>query len=227
MARNNYNNRNRNRNNNNNRGRRNNNRNNQNRRPQAVEQPPVIPFEYDFVISELTYVSFSASTLIDNVSEKIKVNVPAITVEASKFLILHAIAKFFVAKKTLRWTTGPKLFQMFPQILHNDDDEDWWISNLPPNETLVTFQAHLEALIEWKFENDTESYFNHKDFISNLKKPPSMTPSVFSSKLSYHNKTILPLLPGGIASMPDEEIKRIFYRGMPLAWQNAFDDTTG
>ena len=70
-------------------------------------------------------------------------------------------------------------------------------------ETVDNLWALILIFIQLKFENNTNTYDNHKDYILAQVKKKEMTVGEFESQLRYHNRSVLPLLPGAPADQDD------------------------
>ena len=93
------------------------------------------------------------------------------------------------------------------------------------------FWALILIFTQLKFENNTNTYDNHKDYILAQVKKQEMTVGEFEPQLQYHNHSVLPLLPGAPtdrddAILSDWEFKALFYKykAIPGAWRDKFED---
>jgi len=95
-----------------------------------------------------------------------KKSVSIITAGASKHHILHCIYEFNAARGPLRWTTGPKLYENFVDILQSHGDVTAWnVRKLAlGNETVVNFETCLLEFIEYKFSGNQNAYHYYFDF---------------------------------------------------------------
>ena len=126
-----------------------------------------------------------------------------------------------------RWS---KLFNKFPDILDDYSNNAWYSEQIEEiEESEDNFNIVLGEFIQYKFSNNFDSYRNHKRFILNIKKTSNMTVNKFVSMVSYHNKAILPLLPGApddpnLAIIDGEDFKSLIYESMPEQWRHAYEE---
>ena len=81
------------------------------------------------------------------------------------------------------------------------------------------FWALIFDFIPLRFDNNTDTYDNHKDYILAQKKTREMTVGDFESQFCYHNHSVLPLFTGAPADrddtvLSDQEFKALFYKAM-------------
>ena len=114
------------------------------------------------------YVKHSrSSTDNNNVTESIEERVPIIGDESTPRQLLDFLARFQQARRSLHWTTGPKLFQKFPTHLTGIqvDNRNQAIHGL--NATEDNFEA---AIITFKNTSLAGfSYHDQMDFIRSLR----------------------------------------------------------
>ena len=98
----------------------------------------VLPFTLDFELADLEKVSFKYTRQTTEtpengpatvVTETKKKPVSIITAGASKHQVLHCINELNAAKVSLRWTTGPKLYENIVDILQSHSDITVWNVN--------------------------------------------------------------------------------------------------
>ena len=192
----------------------------------------VLPFQIDFEKSDLRTTSYktTVTTTVNAVqtTETKKKEVPLIAAGASLHNVLHCINEFYNAKKILNWTTGNKLFQNIEDIFEDPQDQTYWEMTLATNNSrsVAQFDTFIKEYIAEKFSNNTKAYRIHKRFLNNIKKTRTLSVHQFVSLVQYHNRNLLPLLPGAPAteaSFPPEEIKDIIFNSMPEDWRDAFD----
>ena len=66
------------------------------------------------------------------------------------------------------WTTGPKLFGKWRETMEDTYDVEIWDQHYMSNaftQTVDNFWALVRIFIQLKFENNTDTYDNHKDYI--------------------------------------------------------------
>lgn len=203
-----------------------------------INSSPILPFVIDFESSKLEKVTFKTtkqSTQVVNgetvtTTETKKKEVSIITAGASKHQVLHCLSEFNSARQSLRWTTGPKLFEMIVDILQAHSDRVVWNSKKTAagSETVNNFTTVTRQFIKHKFSNNTNAYQTHKRFLQQIKKTREHTVSDFISLLNYHNDVILPLLPGAPptsseARIDDTDLKFVIFDAMPSTWKTDYD----
>lgn len=184
---------------------------------------PVIPFlrEKGQDDDDVEYIKHSrVTTDKDNVRETTEERVPKLNDEATPRQILLFLAAFRRARQALQWTAGPKLFQKFRMHL-GDDHLDVWdeIAKASSTQTVSTFAASLdefkkELLLGYHYQNQIS-------YLRSLKKPGTLTPAEFSSKLKAANRMAaeLPDAPTGDAGLSKDELKHTFLEAMPTTWK--------
>ena len=111
-------------------------------------------------------------------------------------------------------------------------DVEIWDQHYTSNaftQTVDNFWALVRIFIQLKFENNTDTYDNHKDYILAQTKKKEMTVTNFESQLRYHNHSVLPLLPGAPANqvdamLTDREFKSLFYKAIRFAWREEYEE---
>ena len=96
-------------------------------------------------------------------------------------------------------------------------------------QTVPNFWALVRIFIQLKFENNTDAYDNHKDYLRAQTKKKEMTVTNFESQVRYHNHSVLPWLPGAPpvrldAMLSEPEFKSLIYKAMPGAWRDKYEE---
>ena len=129
----------------------------------------VIPFQFDFSVNKLKTLTTKRKTTDANGEvETVEVKLPLIGAACSKFQILYCVGNFRKAARTLGWTTGPKLFNKWKELLEDDHDVTLWDQHYTSNaftETVANFWLLIRIFISLKFANNLNAYDNHKEFL--------------------------------------------------------------
>ena len=88
---------------------------------ETIIMPSGIPFKYYFEPNKLKTLTTKKKTTTgtDTDTKTIEVQLPFLSPACSKFQIFYCVAKFRKASVTLGWTTGPKLFNKWKQLLED------------------------------------------------------------------------------------------------------------
>ena len=199
---------------------------------EASIMPSSIPFKFDFDINKVKTLTTKNTTTVGNDTETVEVKIPLIGPSCTKFQLIYCVTKFWHASNTLQWTTGPKLFNKWKQILEDAYDVEFWDQHFTSNgftETVDNFWDLIRIFIFLKFANNTDTYNNHKDYLLAQKKTREMSVGDFESLLRYYNHSVLPILPGAPADRDDavlsiREFNALFYKAMPGTWRDKFED---
>ena len=198
---------------------------------EAIIMPSSIPFKYDFDPNTLKKLTTKKNTTVGNDTEMVEVQLPLIGLSCTKFQLIYCVAKFRHVSNTLQWTTGPKVFNKWKQILKDAYDMELWDQYFQSNRFIIKSVANfwnlIRIFISLKCAKNTDTYDNHKDYLLAQKKPREMSVGDFVLLLQYHNQSVLPVLPEAPALrddaiLNDREFKAIFNKGMPAAWRERF-----
>jgi hypothetical protein len=159
----------------------------------AARNCGVLPLQRDFDASKFDKVKHSVTHSINNVSSKTQVEIPKLSIGASRMELISFITEFRRSATTMRWTNGPILFETFPMHLQVSDLDTWNIIILNAAQTVVSFGVCLDSLKRSKFLED--AYDKQVTFLRLIKKPVEMEPSAFAPLLLYHN-ILMAELPG-------------------------------
>ncbi len=139
---------------------------------------PVIPFDYEpekpkageFIKHQLRMQAQDNEDIIED-------QIPKLSEEASPYEILQFLSIFQRVRRTMNWTTGPKLYQKFPVHLSGYHLDVW---ELPTNDRTATVANFNDQLQEFKSEL-LQGYTDEDqmDYLRTLKKPGNMGPSQF------------------------------------------------
>ena len=175
-------------------------------RESAIEtvdiMPSSIPFKYDFKADKLKTIKTKKKTTVGNDTETTEVEIPIIGSSCTKFQLIYCTNKFRKGATTMGWTTGPRLFLKFKEILESERDVELWDQHYTSEgmtETVANFWNLVRIFIRLKFENNMDAYDNHKDYLLAVTKEKEMTVTDFESQVRYHNHSVLPWLPGAPA----------------------------
>jgi hypothetical protein len=186
----------------------------------------VLPLERDFVASSLTRTKHSITRTVKDESSKTTVQIPNLSIGASRMELLCFLQEFNRASTIMGWSTGPIIFEKFPMHLQGTDLDIWLSTAKPFIETVANFHLCVYRLKRTKFLDD--SYNRHLDFLRAIRLPKDFDPSRFSALLAFHN-LLLSELPGAPstaseAQLSSSELKRVYLLAMPYAWQEKFSD---
>ena len=95
--------------------------------------------------------------------------------------------------------------------------------------TVDNFWALVLIFIQLKFENNNDTYKNHKKYLLAVTKKKEMTVTLYVLQLRYHNNSVLPLLLGASPDQnntmfSEQKFKAIVYKCMPSAWRKRFEN---
>ena len=161
--------------------------------------PSSIPFKYDFDANKIKTLTTKKKTTVGNDVKTVEVQLPLIGPSCSKFQLIYCVAKFQHAPNTLQWTTGPKLFNKWKQILEDAYNVQIWDQYYASNnftESVANFWELIQLFISLKFANNMDTYNNHKDYLLAQKKAREMSVHEYILLLQYHNSNVLLVLPG-------------------------------
>ena len=98
----------------------------------------ILPLEADYDESKLYFIKHSRKvTNADGSVDYTEMSIPRLEEEATATQIVDFLTEFTEARTTLRWTTGPKLFEKFRMHLRGDAKDIWQeaVDNNAPTET--------------------------------------------------------------------------------------------
>jgi hypothetical protein len=114
---------------------------------------------------------------------KTTVEVPQLSEEAGTYELLRTfIREFQLARATMSWTTGLKLYEKFLVHLQGSHCQAWVDEAAGQAQTVATSDVTLLAIKQELLEN--EYYDNQMDYIQDLHKPRDMMSGTF-----IHDKT--------------------------------------
>ncbi len=184
----------------------------------------------DYEQSGIHRIKHTQSREVNGVSEKTTVEVPQLSENAGTYELLTFLREFELARATMSWTTGPKLYEKLLMHLQGYHRQTWSDEAAGNAQTVATFDATVLAFKQQLLEN--EDYDNQMDYIRELRKPRDMKPGTFLLYLRIQNSMVqeLPGAPNGAAAglfgagFTDRHLRRIFLHAMPPAWQSTFED---
>jgi len=189
-------------------------------------KPKLIPIELDYDKDSIETVTHSRRVAdAAGVQESTYKKVPILETTATPLQILDFFEAFESARRVLQWTTGPKLFAVFPTHLHGTFLRYWNRQVRDAEETVDDFDEQTTAFCHTLLRGG--DYDEQMDYMRTLRKPPQLTPSEFSQRFDALEDA-LPYLPN--APDPDDcgfsEVDRrhLFYNAMPMAWRDKYDD---
>jgi len=71
-----------------------------------------IPHKFDFVSKDVKVTKHTASTLNNNATSKVSMDVPIVPIGGSKSQCLYMLSRFRKAESILRWTNGATLYSV-------------------------------------------------------------------------------------------------------------------
>jgi hypothetical protein len=186
----------------------------------------VLQLERDFDNSSLTRTKHSITRTVKDESSKTTVQIPNLSIGASRMELLGFLQEFNRASTIMRWSTGPVIFEKIPMHLQGTDLDIWLSTAKSFTETVANFHLCVYRLKRTKFLDG--SYNRHLDFLRAICLPKDFDPSRFSAVLAFHN-LLLSELPGARstaseAQLSSSELKRVYLLAMPYAWQEKFSD---
>ena len=81
---------------------------------QNYKRLAIIPLKPDYEQSALHRIKHTQTREVGGVTEKTTVEVPQLSEEAGTYELLTFLREFILARATMSWTTGPKLFEKLP-----------------------------------------------------------------------------------------------------------------
>ena len=106
---------------------------------------PVIPFDYELDTTSLEYVKHQLKTrAADGTEDTIEDRIPKLREDAPPFEILHFLSTFQRVRRTMGWTTGPKLVQKFPMHLTGYHLDTWELHMAGRNATANNFELSMD-----------------------------------------------------------------------------------
>jgi hypothetical protein len=142
---------------------------------------------------------------------------PQLAEDTGTYELLTFIREFQLARATMSWTTGPKLYKKFLMHLQGYHCQMW------SDEAVVTFDKTVLAFFKQQLL-ENEDYDNQMEFIRDLCKPRETKPVTLLLYLCIQNSMVQELsstLNAG-AGFSDMQLQRIYMHTMPLipgSWQ--------
>jgi hypothetical protein len=184
----------------------------------------IIPLKPDYEQSAIHRIKHAQTREIAGVTEKTSVEVPQLSEQAGTYELLTFLREFELARATMSWTTGPKLYEKFIMHLQGYHRQTWTDEAAGKAQTVATFDQTILEFKEQLLEN--KDYDNQMDYIRDLHKPQDMKPGTFLLYLRIQNSMVqeLPGAPLADPGFSDMQLRRIYLHAMPIAWQSTFED---
>ena len=148
--------------------------------PSKKKDSKIIPLEPDYDESTIQYVKHKLTVAVNNAAdrEEIEQRVPVLPLIATPYQKLMFFEAFDRARRTLRWTTGPRLYQKFEAQLATAHLRKWNTIIAGENQTVANFDA---AIVRFKRTLlGSYKYSNQMDYLrERVKKPTNLSPAEF------------------------------------------------
>jgi hypothetical protein len=126
----------------------------------------IIPLKPDYEQSGIHRIKHSQTQEIAGISEKTSVEVIQLSEDAGSYELLTFLREFELARATMSWTTGLKLYKKFIMNLQGHHHQTWTNEATGQAQTVATFDQTILAFKEKLLEN--EDYDNQMDYIRDL-----------------------------------------------------------
>ena len=198
------------------------------RRDVSTRSAGIIPFIIDHKKEKFTeFIKYSRRTTDDDgVTDSIEENVPKLPENASPYQVLKFCAQFQEARNNLSWTTGIRLFTIFPKHLRGVHLSVWEIEVANVNRTIQNFDARVQR---WKRLILTGYHYeNQLGYLRTVSKPASMSPNEFwlNYRAAVQLCLQLPDAPDDATGFTETEFKINYVNAMPAIFKQKFTDST-
>ena len=106
---------------------------------------PVIPFEYEPENpTAVEFIKHQLRTRAQDNEETIEERIPKLSEDSSPYDILQFLSVFQRVRRTMNWTTGPKLYQKFAVHLSTYHLDVWELLTEDRNATVANFNEQLQ-----------------------------------------------------------------------------------
>jgi hypothetical protein len=126
----------------------------------------IIPLKPDYEQSGIHRIKHSQTQEIAGISEKTSVEVIQLSEDAGSYELLTFLREFELARATMSWTTGLKLYRKFIMNLQGHHHQTWTNEATGQAQTVATFDQTILAFKEKLLEN--KDYDNQMDYIRDL-----------------------------------------------------------
>ena len=185
---------------------------------------PIIPLISDYDPDNTQYIEHTLKIRNDAGREEIsQMKVPIIGNHSNDEAFLTFLYKFGRARKCLGWTDGPTLFKKFEMSLEGTFQRLWTrflddLGEVDKDEEL--FDLCVANLVSDKYEDDTWS--DMVDYLRSIRKPKSLSAKMLLSRIEEILEATQQLLNAPNPVVSEEELKRIYLKAFPIAWQENF-----
>jgi hypothetical protein len=154
----------------------------------------VLSLQRDFNPTKLDRVKHSVARTLGNGSSKTSVEIPKLSIGASRMELISFLTEFRCSDDMMLWTTGPAgLYKKFTIHLQVTDLDAWNIFTTNMPQTVVGLHRCIKSLKTSRFLDN--SYDKQVEFLRSIKKPRDLEPRALNALLSFHN-VMLADLPG-------------------------------
>lgn len=178
--------------------------------------------------SESVYSKFKKETTVEGGSrEYVSFTIYLLQEDFTPNEFLRFLVDADKLAKTMGWTSGPKNFDNFRQLLISNEElsVEWSrLEDETPNKTMATFAA-AKASFAQSFLKKLK-YEDQLEYMRNLKKPGPMSVHDFLRNLKALNRraAMFPDANGGVG-LSQTDLRRILFKAVPTAWQTALENS--
>lgn len=190
----------------------------------SVQRNPIIPIVSEYDPDDVQYIDHTLKLRDNEGREEIsRMKVPIIGNGSNDEAFLTFLYKFGRARRCFEWTDGPTLFRKFEMSLEGIFQKQWTKfldENQDADRDEDFFDLCVANLVNERYEHDACS--DMIDYLRSIRKPRSLTAKMLLSRIEEIIEAIqqLPNAPDPVVS--EEELKRIYLKAFPIAWQENF-----
>jgi len=176
-------------------------------------------------ISERRKISFKRDvTEANGVREVTELSMYVLNEDATPIEIFQMIREFDEATVSLKWTSGPKLFDNFKILVSGSiiASTEWQLQvDQITTKTTATFASARNEFLKEMLK--PLNYAKQLDYLRSLKKPFNMDLLEYKREFMLAN-VLASKFPdaNGASGLDADEFKRCFFKAMPNKWVDAF-----